>query len=979
MEVDVRLPSMCLPFSYSEQDICSVIENKALPNSLIFFPPKYTLDDEGRDKLYTDLQLAALAGGDSLTLWGRGCGKHQVMYIRCQCAIIYRGNKVDKETGSIIDRSDYRNSTYSNDRKNQRHGQKGRNASHRTASERRLTKHDDRCCFSLAVYKGDTSYYMKSSNATGLHQFHPRRDHLRTSTSLLLDEEVQLQEDMNSARAKMGSAAHLHYVRSARQGTPTLLSRHQIAHLCKKKSKADENGKEGHSEDGETDDIYKFLEESGNYYVSLLARGSKEEPTSSKDESSKGTLFNESRIGNITGQEDLEVAGTDDHDMLQIVQSHRRELKIDDSKEMMVGIAYGMPFELEQFGLFHVSMHIDATADTNKEGRPFVTVTSKDSYGRMFFVLRAFLPSEQSWAYKWLFQTVFPVLLGKEVLNKLSIVVTDGDSQEITQLEDSVNKFFPGVYRMRCSWHIIDRGWHKKVKVSLGGHSHRKRPLHLRGKKRQTMQPPTELNKTARTIYRWVFSWAQPSYCETEEEYLVSKALFMIFVQSNQVKDLFGSIFVDSVVTFVRENVFPHEDRFCYYKRHALFHLETHTNCGHEGTNNGVKHCSSPVMPQNRLDRAIKTLNLNAEIKALNTNIMVCHKTNRRKLWSESPTSAYVTDPCESMLKTEWIAASDWIPHRVSKYRWLLIHRLEKVTSILGDWSDDGEDDVDASDEDDIYTSANPDAQKRSFGPIPRFSRVREVSVSVDTKVFHCTCRSQERMGMPCRHIASVCRSNVSILGKDPTGFPLSAVRVFWWNQYYLYGLSNKKDHQKTKQALMALAEDDTKGLPCPGRLDCPPSFSCPEHIFESFYKPATDRLLNYKSYDAIGALQAMRDRNNHRLFNDDVPAGMSQVSFLPGLDDDDNNWSHAMEELSDTEDYRDSRRVLSRHYNELSEAFNNSKAKESLEVEFKTIMNDFIVRARGSAAVPSTSKGNRVSMLPASSKRRKTHGTNHY
>jgi hypothetical protein len=29
---------------------------------------------------------------------------------------------------------------------------------------------------------------------------------------------------------------------------------------------------------------------------------------------------------------------------------------------MMVGIEYGMPFELEQFGLFHVSMYIDATS-----------------------------------------------------------------------------------------------------------------------------------------------------------------------------------------------------------------------------------------------------------------------------------------------------------------------------------------------------------------------------------------------------------------------------------------------------------------------------------------------------------------------------------------------------------------------------------------------------------------------------------------
>jgi hypothetical protein len=46
-----------------------------------------------------------------------------------------------------------------------------------------------------------------------------------------------------------------------------------------------------------------------------------------------------------------------------------------------------------------------------------------------------------------------------------------------------------------------------------------------------------------------------------------------------------------------------------------------------------------------------------------------------------------------------------------------------------------------------------------------------------------------------------------------------------------------------------------------------------------------------------------------------------------------------------------------------LSEAFNNSKEKESSEAKFKKIMNDFTVRARGTAAIPSSSQGNCISM----------------
>jgi hypothetical protein len=84
--------------------------------------------------------------------------------------------------------------------------------------------------------------------------------------------------------------------------------------------------------------------------------------------------------------------------------------------------------------------------------------SSKNSYGHIFFVPHALLPSEQNWAYKWLFQTMFPVLIRKDILNKLSIVVMDGGLQEIMQLKDAFNKLFPTVYHIRCSWLIIDRG-----------------------------------------------------------------------------------------------------------------------------------------------------------------------------------------------------------------------------------------------------------------------------------------------------------------------------------------------------------------------------------------------------------------------------------------------------------------------------------------------------------------------------------------
>jgi hypothetical protein len=200
-----------------------------------------------------------------------------------------------------------------------------------------------------------------------------------------------------------------------------------------------------------------------------------------------------------------------------------------------------------------------------------------------------------------------------------------------------------------------------------------------------------------------------------------------------------------------------------YYMRHDLFHLETHTNCGHKGTNNGMKHCATPVMPQNRLDRAVQRLHLNATMKAGNESINACRKSNSKKSWSTSPTSKYVTDPCESMLHTEWQLSSTRTPHRVSQYRWLLIHSADDSCSDESseedeESDDEREDESDDEDNDEYSEAGNKDlagtASKKlssnAFGPIPRFPRVYEVTVEQASQDFSCTCRHQQRMGMPC-------------------------------------------------------------------------------------------------------------------------------------------------------------------------------------------------------------------------------------
>jgi hypothetical protein len=161
-------------------------------------------------------------------------------------------------------------------------------------------------------------------------------------------------------------------------------------------------------------------------------------------------------------------------------------------------------------------------------------------------------------------------------------------------------------------------------------------------------------------------------------------------------------------------------------------------------------------MPQNRLDRAVQTLHLNATMKAGNKSIDVCHKSNSKKTWSDSPTSKYFTDPCESMLQTEWRLSTAWTPHRVSQYRWLLTHSANEECSDetsededsldtdnnSEDSSDPSEDSSDNSSEvgdNDVGGSSSKKLSLNAFGPIPRFFRVYEVTVEQTSQVFLCT------------------------------------------------------------------------------------------------------------------------------------------------------------------------------------------------------------------------------------------------
>ena len=159
----------------------------------------------------------------------------------------------------------------------------------------------------------------------------------------------------------------------------------------------------------------------------------------------------------------LPLCEIDKDNMMGMTQDHCRTLKMTVNQELLISIAWIMPKEVRLFKLFPEVMFVDCTGKTNKEKLFLFTVTGQSSSATMFTVLRALIPNQRTWMFKWLFSVVFPALLDQEVLSRVNMIISDGDSHEYEQIDSFRKVYCKNDIRDRCGWHIVNIGWLKNL------------------------------------------------------------------------------------------------------------------------------------------------------------------------------------------------------------------------------------------------------------------------------------------------------------------------------------------------------------------------------------------------------------------------------------------------------------------------------------------------------------------------------------
>lgn len=199
---------------------------------------------------------------------------------------------------------------------------------------------------------------------------------------------------------------------------------------------------------------------------------------------------------------------------------HRKAYNLATEENIFVVVAWVYAGDLKLLKLLPSVVKRDCTSHTNNEKCPHMTITGQTSSGNVFFA------KQNSWCILFDFSQSVTKLVWRVIVKKNEChhfwYWFSGDSQ----LDNAIHDCFPRIQRvMRCGWHIVENGWQKNCPGECSVHG----PLW------------DKFKQLLKVVKKWIYSWMKPGYCETEDEYHLSKVLLMPYLSSELVLCICGN------------------------------------------------------------------------------------------------------------------------------------------------------------------------------------------------------------------------------------------------------------------------------------------------------------------------------------------------------------------------------------------------------------------------------------------------------
>ena len=194
------------------------------------------------------------------------------------------------------------------------------------------------------------------------------------------------------------------------------------------------------------------------------------------------------------------------------VESWRRDLKFDDSEEILVSVAWCHDEEKRKVEMFPEYLSFDTTFGLNRLRRSLFLAVGTDGHNKVFVAFRAWMPSKQKSAFYWTIAQAMPHLFGQSLCGKHKVISSDSELSLVEAIKGAINT--PGSHFAKAKFrsdyfHFFELRWKKLI-----GLIDNRKPDYI---------------KCVGYIKYWIKTWFNS--VETEEEFKISFTHLEIFLQ----------------------------------------------------------------------------------------------------------------------------------------------------------------------------------------------------------------------------------------------------------------------------------------------------------------------------------------------------------------------------------------------------------------------------------------------------------------
>ena len=429
------------------------------------------------------------------------------------------------------------------------------------------------------------------------------------------------------------------------------------------------------------------------------------------------------------------------------VESWRKDLKFDDTDEILVSVAWCHDEERRKVEMFPEYLSFDTTFGLNRLRRSLFLAVGTDGHNKVFVAFRAWMPSKQKSAFYWTIAQAMPHLFSPSLSGKHKIISSDSELSLVEAIKGAINtpnSHFTNAKFRSDYFHFFELRWKKLIGL-------------LDNRK-------SEFLLNVGYIKHWIKTWF--NLLETEKEFMTSYSLLETFLQEKQAA--LGETFIIELKKILHTIMSAKLDLLHYaFRKKTTFGFLGSSIV--EAMNSSIKK-SGLFSIEGTMTLSHSTLMQlkQTEMRAEKRDIELASSVNASHRYIKIGIDEYLTKYMVDIAAKNFDARLLYYARKISSCEFWVMRKA--IHDNEGGSSNDS--------------------------PVTKFDNVHVVSI--DGQFISCSCGYVNQYMSPCRHVMAVLKKEENLI--------YTSFHYRWWKQYdYFYLKHFTENSQMNDPAILNL------------------------------------------------------------------------------------------------------------------------------------------------------------------------------